>query len=454
MQKRKKKSLLYGPAAWWWETQEKLEKRRGKGSAPDKKAEETLCRIWGRSAGKKRYREFEIEKRKKLIAVCLMGMGLAAMLGISAPAGGWTISSLLKPESGSGTKTYVLDAAIGQEWVKGIEVSVPERILSQKEQTELLDRAEQELEAWISGKDMDRVEEDLDLPTSFCGGLAEAVWQSSRYDLMDASGTIRKDPVAEEGELVTLGVRLSCMEKQREYEFPVRVIPKGQETAERLLRKTKRSIQEAEGKPEKEAELPKELDGQAVVWKKHREPYGLWIAALTVLGCVLLNYAYEKDVMKEGQERQDELLAEYPSFLSRLTLLAQTGMPVRQIFARLAQEGAKPGTGPVYEEVLRTFREMESGMTQLEAFENFGKRIRLPQYRKCASLLAQNVRKGTGELITALGHEAENAFEERKAAAKRKGEEAQTRLLVPMLMMLGVVMILILVPACFSFGGM
>ncbi len=53
---------------------------------------------------------------------------------------------------------------------------------------------------------------------------------------------------------------------------------------------------------------------------------------MTVLGCILLNYAYERDVMKEGQERQDELLAEYPSFLSRLTLLAQTGMPVRQIF--------------------------------------------------------------------------------------------------------------------------
>lgn len=191
-----------------------------------------------------------------------------------------------------------------------------------------------------------------------------------------------------------------------------------------------------------------------MVWKEHREPYGIWTAALTVLGCILLNYAYERDVMKEGQERQDELLAEYPSFLSRLTLLAQTGMPVRQIFGRLAQEGAKPGAGPVYEEVLRTFREMESGMTQLEAFENFGKRIRLAQYRKCASLLAQNVRKGTGELVAALGHEAENAFEERKAAAKRKGEEAQTRLLIPMLMMLGVVMILILVPACFSFGGM
>lgn len=454
-EKRKKKGLLYGPAAWWWEMQEKLEKKRGKSGGADKKGEETLCRIWGQTAGKRHYREFEIEKREKLIAVCLMGMGLAAILGISALAeSGETLSSLLKPESGEGGKTYVLDASIGQEQVKGMEISVPERLLSEKEQTEVLNRAKQELETWISGKDLDRVDENLDLPVSFCGGLAEAVWQSSSYDLMDASGKIRKDPVAEDGELVTLGVKISCMEKQREYEFPVRIVPKGQEAAERLLREAKRRIQGAENKAGKTADLPADLDGQAVIWKEHKEPYGLWAAVLTVLGCVLLNFAYEKDLLKKGQERQDALLAEYPSFLSRLTLLAQTGMPVRQIFAKLAQEGAKPGAGPVYEEVLRTFREMESGMTQLEAFENFGKRIRLPQYRKCASLLAQNVRKGTGELIAALGNEAENAFEERKAAAKRKGEEAQTRLLVPMLMMLGVVMLLILVPACFSFSGM
>ena len=93
-------------------------------------------------------------------------------------------------------------------------------------------------------------------------------------------------------------------------------------------------------------------------------------------------------------------------------------------------------------------------MTQTEALERFGKRTRLPQYKKCAALLTQNIRRGTGELITALGQEAGNAFEEQKAAARRKAEEAQTKLLFPMLLMLGVVMILILVPAWLSFGGL
>ena len=78
----------------------------------------------------------------------------------------------------------------------------------------------------------------------------------------------------------------------------------------------------------------------------------------------------------------------------------------------------------------------------------------MPEYKKCASLLSQNVQKGAGGMLAALNQEAVNAFEERKAVARKKGEEAQTRMLLPMIMMLVVVMILVMVPACFSFGGL
>lgn len=81
----------------------------------------------------------------------------------------------------------------------------------------------------------------------------------------------------------------------------------------------------------------------------------------------MISFAYDHDLEKEGEARQEELALAYPSFLAQLTLLAQTGMPIRQIFARLSKEK----NGVVYEEVRRTFREMESGMTQTEALERF-----------------------------------------------------------------------------------
>ena len=84
-----------------------------------------------------------------------------------------------------------------------------------------------------------------------------------------------------------------------------------------------------------------------------------------------------------------------------------------------------------YEEMAKTCNEMQSGVTELESYEQFGKRCGLKAYRKLAALLTQNLRKGSKGLSELLRTEADQAFEERKAAAKKRGEEAGTKLLLP-----------------------
>ena len=49
-----------------------------------------------------------------------------------------------------------------------------------------------------------------------------------------------------------------------------------------------------------------------------------------------------------------------------------------------------------------------------------------------------------------LAKEARESFEDRKAAARKKGEEAQIKLLFPMLMLLGIVLMAVMVPAFLS----
>lgn len=68
-------------------------------------------------------------------------------------------------------------------------------------------------------------------------------------------------------------------------------------------------------------------------------------------------------------------------------------------------------------------------------------------YLGVGALLSQNLRKGTKGLSELLKLESIQAFEERKARAKRLGEEAGTKLLLPMFLMLVVVLIIVIVPA-------
>ena len=50
-----------------------------------------------------------------------------------------------------------------------------------------------------------------------------------------------------------------------------------------------------------------------------------------------------------------------------------------------------------------------------------------------------------------LEKEMQDAFEEQENFAKKKGEELQTKLLLPMMLMLGLVIVIIMIPAIANF---
>ena len=70
---------------------------------------------------------------------------------------------------------------------------------------------------------------------------------------------------------------------------------------------------------------------------------------------------------------------------------------------------------------------------------------------KFAGLLEQNRKMGVGNMQSILDMEMIEAWEERKNLARRMGEEASTKLLLPLILMLGIVMVIIMVPALTTF---
>ena len=94
--------------------------------------------------------------------------------------------------------------------------------------------------------------------------------------------------------------------------------------------------------------------------------------------------------------------------------------------------------------------EIQDGTPDIPAVEQFGKRCGIQPYLRFASIISQNLRKGSQGLIEILEQEALEAFDQRKQQALRMGETASTKLLFPMMIMLGLVMGIIMVPAFMS----
>ena len=86
-------------------------------------------------------------------------------------------------------------------------------------------------------------------------------------------------------------------------------------------------------------------------------------------------------------------------------------------------------------------------MPESRAYGEFAARCGILPYRKLVTLLEQNRKNGGRELRIALELEMSDAFEKRKHLARQLGEEAGTKLLVPLFLLLGIVMVLIAAPA-------
>jgi tight adherence protein C len=125
-------------------------------------------------------------------------------------------------------------------------------------------------------------------------------------------------------------------------------------------------------------------------------------------------------------------------------------------FARLTidYEKSLKGGGQVregYEVIAKACHEMEKGVSELDAYVHIGQNTPEIRYKTFSTLLVQNMRKGSRELTGILEREAAEAFEERKKQARILGEQAGTKLMFPMLLMLGVVLVILMVPAYMSF---
>lgn len=202
--------------------------------------------------------------------------------------------------------------------------------------------------------------------------------------------------------------------------------------------------------------LPEKWDGKKLDWEKPKDTTGVLLSGMFFAAAlsVLVFKGREEQVLL--QKRYEELLMDYPGLIMKFTLLVQAGMTARKAFQKIALDYRKKRTAKkryAYEEIMVVCYEMDSGVSEAEAYRRFGERCGQAKYKTLSTLLIQNLQKGSRYLSDMLERESMEAWEERKRKARVLGEAAATKLLIPMIMMLLVVMAVIMIPAFLAFYG-
>ena len=204
--------------------------------------------------------------------------------------------------------------------------------------------------------------------------------------------------------------------------------------------------------------LPKEINGKKVTWEKQKDSSGSFLSGMCFIAAVALMILKSREEMNQMLKRREQMLMDYPGLVMKFTLLIQAGMSVRKAFRKLSIDYRKRNDKRVhyaYEEILVMCYEMDTGISEAEAYRRFGERCGQVKYKTFSTLLIQNLQKGSHHLSDILEKESMEAWDERKRKARVLGEAAATKLLLPMGVMLMIVMAIIMIPACLTFyGGM
>jgi type II secretion system protein F domain protein len=160
-------------------------------------------------------------------------------------------------------------------------------------------------------------------------------------------------------------------------------------------------------------------------------------------------FYYYGTVMKEKiQKRSDEMLDEFTEVISKLALLVNAGMTLHEAWEKVANSNE----GVLYGEMKISVDNMNNGIPEVDALYEFGQRSMVQEVKKFISTIVQGLTKGNKDLTMMLIQQSKEQWKLKQQYLRRKGEAANSKLLLPMLLIFIAILIMVVVPIFSNIG--
>jgi len=175
--------------------------------------------------------------------------------------------------------------------------------------------------------------------------------------------------------------------------------------------------------------------------------------AVIIIGIVLvfvLVYAMYDELDDRVKKRRSAISRQFPNVVSKLALLVTSGM----IMDRAWNETAQSRDSELYREMRKVSEELNNLVSPESAYGNFIYRCNTKETAKLASAILQNMSKGNAEIGRLLKELAREAWQERRHMAKRDAEKANSKLMIPTMLLFLAILVMLMVPIAMNFSSL
>lgn len=168
-----------------------------------------------------------------------------------------------------------------------------------------------------------------------------------------------------------------------------------------------------------------------------------------LIGFGALAYYYVSTIPEETvKKRTGAILDEFADVVSKLALLVNAGMILREAWEMIAYSAE----GELYDEMRLVCENINNGMSEIDAYTEFGTRCTAPEIKKFTSTIIQGVVKGNKELVEMIKMQSREMWNSKQHRVRQQGEKAASKLLIPTCIMFVGVLIMIIVPIFANLG--
>lgn len=173
------------------------------------------------------------------------------------------------------------------------------------------------------------------------------------------------------------------------------------------------------------------------------------IVLILLIGFGALAYYYVSTIPSETiKKKTDDILNEFADVVSKLALLVNAGMILREAWEMIAYSGE----GELYDEMKLVCVNINNGMSEIDAYTEFGTRCTASEIKKFTSTIIQGVVKGNKELVEMIKMQSREMWNSKQHRVRQQGEKAASKLLIPTCIMFIGVLIMIIVPIFANLG--
>lgn len=342
-----------------------------------------------------------------------------------------------------------------QAWEKIIPLDVRQRKFTKEEQEEL----DEKLKTYVSQKlqgdnpSLENVTRPLQFVTELPDTDAELDW-SWDEEYMGENGALSMANIPAGGVDTDIMLKASWRNWERTIYYHVHLMPPELSLEKQQLWETKQILKQTlkDSAYQKVVKLPEEVGGMRLSYRIPDEGKSYLPVCFILVLILLLPLLWRETQKKALAGREEQMILDYPGLVNKVMLLLGAGLTFRRAVERLGLEYEKnlregAGIRYAYEELCIMMQEMKDGVSEGKAVERFGRKCRLLPYLRFSSVIAQNLKKGAEGILELLEKESFEAAQQRRERVLQMGETAGTKLLFPMMVMLGLVMSIIMVPA-------